>query len=129
MKFAPLYAALLVPLYYILSFRVISARRGARVEIGDGQNPELLRRIRVHANFVETVPFALILMAFAETGTMPRAMLHGIGVLLLVGRYAHAYALSQTPHVMRLRIVGMVLTFFAIGMGAAGSVQAFLSSH
>ncbi len=118
MLITPLFAALLTPLYFLLTARVIRYRREHRVEIGDGNQPELLRRMRVHANFTETVPFALLLMAFAELLHAPTLALYLVGTLLLLGRISHAYALSQTPHVMRLRVLGMVCTFGATAMAA-----------
>ncbi len=108
------YAALLAALFIVLSFRTIAARRAARVEIGDGRNDELLRRMRVHANCAEYVPIALLLMALAESLALPRPALHAIGVVLLLGRVVHAYALSQTPHILRLRVAGMMATITAI---------------
>jgi len=59
------YAALLAVLFLVLSVRVIGWRRESRVEFGHGEDSELLRRMRVHANFAEYVPFTLLLMALA----------------------------------------------------------------
>ncbi len=41
-------------------------------------------------------------------------MLHVFGIALLLGRSLHAYALSQTPHILALRVFGMVLTLGTI---------------
>ncbi|MDX2289384.1 MAG: MAPEG family protein [Hyphomicrobiaceae bacterium] len=119
MPITTLYAVPLAMLYVYLSFRVISHRRAARVEIGDGADRELLRRMRVHANCAEYLPIALVLMGLAESVGAPALVLHGIGAMLLAGRLMHAYALSQTPHILRVRVLGMVLTFTAIAIGAA----------
>lgn len=119
MPITTLYAGLLALVFVVLSFRTIGARRAARVEIGDGSDRELLRRMRVHANFAEYVPLALILMALAETLRSGALLLHGIGLTLLVGRIVHAYALSQSPHILRLRVAGMVATLTALMAAAA----------
>jgi uncharacterized membrane protein YecN with MAPEG domain len=37
---------------------------------------------------------------------------------LLAGRSVHAYGLSQTPHILRLRVTGMIMTFGAITLTA-----------
>ncbi|MEZ5844152.1 MAG: MAPEG family protein [Hyphomicrobiaceae bacterium] len=135
MPITTLYAALLTPLLVVLIFRVVGARRSGSVEIGDGGDRALLRRMRCHANFVETVPMALILMGLAESLKAPAPVLHAIGAALLVGRIVHAYALAQEPHILRLRIAGMVLTLTAItlaaGVGliralAAGALRPFV---
>lgn len=118
MAITALYASLLAVLFILLSVRVIAQRREARVEIGPGESKELLRRMRVHANFAEYVPFALVLMVLAESLKVPPPLLHLIGLLLLSGRIVHAYGLSQNPHILRARAWGMSLTFLAIVLAA-----------
>ncbi|KAB2848574.1 MAG: hypothetical protein F9K44_10460 [Hyphomicrobiaceae bacterium] len=112
------YAGLLCLLYLVLSFRVIFMRREARVEIGFGESKELLRRARVHANFAEYAPFAILLMGLAESLQARWLVLHFAGLTLFAGRLIHAYGLSQTPHIMPLRFSGMVLTFTSLLTGA-----------
>jgi len=112
------YASLLAFLFVLLSARVIAQRREARVELGAGESRELLRRSRVHANFAEYVPMALLLLAFAESLKVPSIVLHALGAALLVGRVLHAYGLSQTPHIVKWRVTGMVLTLATIGVAA-----------
>ncbi|HEY8248307.1 MAG TPA: MAPEG family protein [Hyphomicrobium sp.] len=112
------YAALLAVLFLFLSVRVIGWRRERRVEFGHGEDIELLRRMRVHANFAEYVPFTLLLMALAESMAPPHLLLHLAGLLLVAGRLLHAYGVSQSPAVMRYRIWGMWLTFIALGLAA-----------
>jgi hypothetical protein len=118
MPITALYAALLAVLFLFLSVRVINQRREARVEIGAGEDRELLRRMRVHANFAEYAPFSLVLMALAESLKAPSWWLHLIGLMLIAGRVIHAYALSQTPHILRFRVLGMTLTFAVMGAAA-----------
>lgn len=112
------YAALLAVLFIYLSVRVISWRRDRRVEFGHGEDLELLRRTRVHANFAEYAPFALLLMALAESMAPPDQVIHLAGMLLIAGRLLHAYGTSQSPPIMRYRVYGMYLTFAAIGTAA-----------
>jgi uncharacterized protein len=110
-----LYASLLAPLFIFLSLRVIRHRRGAKVGLGDGGNAELLRRMRVQANFAEYVPFALLLMALAESIQTPNWILHLAGIALVLGRCAHAYGVSQMPENFRFRVSGMAITFTVMG--------------
>ena len=118
MPITAFYAALLAGLFIFLSVRVIAQRREARIEVGAGDSPELLRRMRVHANFAEYVPFALLLMALAESLKAPSLVLHVLSLILLAGRLIHAYGLSQTPHILRYRVLGMTATFIVIGVTA-----------
>jgi uncharacterized membrane protein YecN with MAPEG domain len=118
MTITALYASFLALLFVFLSIRVIGWRRLVKVEIGHGDDNQLLRRMRVHANFAEYVPFTLLLMAMAESMTAPRPLIHLVGLLLIAGRLMHAYGLSQTPHILRYRVWGMMLTFFALSISA-----------
>lgn len=118
MPITAFYASLLAFLFLLLSARVMFQRREAAVEIGAGESPELFRRSRVHANFAEYVPLALLLLAFAESLKAPSAALHLLAVGLVAGRLLHAYGLSQTPHILKWRALGMVLTLAVIGLAA-----------
>jgi uncharacterized membrane protein YecN with MAPEG domain len=110
-----------------LSLRVIGQRRVARVSLGDGGNAELQRRCRVHANFAEYVPLALLLMVLAESQGWPDWVLHLVGGPLLVGRAAHAYGVSRAPELPRLRVVGMASTFAAIVFGSLAVLSGALA--
>ncbi len=118
MQITAFYASLLAVLFLYLSVRVIGRRREQRVELGHGESGELLRRMRVHANFAEYVPFTLLLMGLAESMVPPRIILHAVGITLVAGRLLHAYGLSQTPQILRYRVWGMTLTFLALGVAA-----------
>jgi uncharacterized membrane protein YecN with MAPEG domain len=118
MPITAFYAALLAGLFLFLSVRVIGWRRERRVEFGHGEDFELLRRMRVHANFAEYVPFALLLMALAESMAPPNLLLHASGIVLVAGRIIHAYGVSQSPPMMRLRTYGMAMTIAAIAIAA-----------
>jgi uncharacterized membrane protein YecN with MAPEG domain len=118
MPITAFYASLLTPIFIFLAIRVIQARRGARVAIGDGGDKILLRRMRVHANFAEYVPFALLLLALAESLGTNRWLLHGLGVALVAGRVVHAIGVSQAKENLNLRTAGMAGTFTVLA-GAA----------
>ena len=115
----PIYAALLALLYVALGVRVVSLRRTLAVSLGDADNPQLRRAIRVHANFAEYVPLALLLMYFVETRTQAGAFVHAIGIALLAGRIMHAYGVSRVDENTHARVVGMALTFAAMLIAAA----------
>jgi uncharacterized membrane protein YecN with MAPEG domain len=132
MPITALYVGLLAPLFILLSARVIGRRREAKVPLGPGEDAELLRRMRVHANFAEYTPFALVTLALAESVATPALVLHAVGALLLTGRYVHAYGVSQSPERFALRVFGMVTTFTAIATAAAaclfGAAGGFIGS-
>lgn len=118
MPIAALYASLMVPLFLLLASRVIRTRRGARVAIGDGGDALLMRRMRVHGNFAEYVPFALLLLALAENLGTNVLLLHGLGVVLVAGRIAHAFGMSQPEEKFVFRVAGVITTFGMMGIAA-----------
>ena len=95
LRIVPFYAALLAALYIFLSLRIVRLRQRNRIALGDAQNPRLQRAIRVHANFAEYVPFALLLAAFAELQQSSSLIIHLISLALLSGRVIHAYGVSK----------------------------------
>ena len=117
----PTYAALLAFLYIALAVRVMRARGTHRIALGTGGAAPLERRIRVHANFSEYVPFALLVLLMAELRGIRPVVLHLLSTCLLAGRLLHAFGVSQARENLRYRVAGMVLTFTALG-GAALAV-------
>lgn len=113
-----LWAALLAPLCLWLSIRVIGLRRRLRVAIGTGSQPEIERAMRAQANFAEYVPFALVLLALAEAGGAPAAVIHALGATLLAGRVAHGWGITRAQEDFRFRVAGMAATFGVIGCAA-----------
>jgi hypothetical protein len=113
------YAALLAMLFLALSWRTIQLRRRFRVAVGDGGHPELLRAMRVHANFAEYVPLALLLILMVEIGGSPAWLVHVLGLALVLARVSHAWGVSHTPENFRFRIAGMMTTFGVLGLAAA----------
>lgn len=122
MKITALYAGLLAPLFVLLAVQVIRLRYAHRIGVGDGGDPDLLRRMRVQANFAEYVPFALLLMALTESlGTRPW-LLHALGVVLLLARVSHAFGMSQPAETMAFRSAGVAGTFGVLLIAAATCV-------
>lgn len=115
----PIYAALLALLFVGLSVRTLRLRGALRIAVGDAGNPVMLRAMRVHANFAEYVPLALLVLHFAESAGAAPLLVHALGVALLLGRCAHAYGVSQVQEDLRFRVTGMALTFGALIAGAA----------
>lgn len=103
-----LYAALLGLMFLALGLYVTKGRMAHKISLGDGGNDDLQTRIRIHGNFAESVPFALILMMLVEMHGAPLASLHAMGIILIVSRVLHGYGM-QTK-ILRWRVVGVVLT-------------------
>jgi uncharacterized protein len=112
--FVGLFAIIQVPLTVLVGFRRVQTG----IQFMDGGDQTLLRRMRAHANFVETVPIVLLAMACAElTGAASWALWLG-GLSLLVGRLMHAAVLIIKGWGLP-RAIGMLLTFAPmLGFGA-----------
>ena len=113
----PLYAGLLALWFLVLSWRVVQRRRSG-IYLGDGGDQALLRVIRGHANFAEYVPLALLLMGMLELSRFSIYVLHALGIMLLVARLLHGYALSFTAQFTFGRLWGATLTFVVLAIEA-----------
>jgi len=118
MTITPVYAALLGLLFIALSVRVIRLRRARKVAIGAKGDPVIERAMRVHANFAEYAPLALLLIAMLELKGVGALWIHALGGLLLAGRALHAYGVSRPDEDFRFRVAGMSLTFSAIALAS-----------
>jgi uncharacterized membrane protein YecN with MAPEG domain len=116
MPITALYAGLLAPLFILLAVQVIRRRRGSKIAIGDGGDKALLRRMRVHGNFAEYVPLALVLMGLAESLGANLWLLHASGIALVAARLFHAAGVSQPKENFALRTAGMAGTFIVLGV-------------
>jgi uncharacterized protein len=89
----PLYAGVLALWFVILSVRVVNLRRRG-MSFGDDGEIGVIRIVRAQANFAEYVPLALLLMGFLEVNHYSIYLLHALGVMLVVARLFHGFALS-----------------------------------
>lgn len=114
MHITGIYAALSALLIIVLAFRVIVRRKSERIGIGDGDDRELAKRVRAHANAAETLPIGLILLLVLEWNQTMPWILHLFGIVLLLGRLLHAYGMSISSGASMGRILGMSLTLAAL---------------
>ena len=74
-----LYAALLAFAFVGLSIRTLRLRKRLRIVIGDAGDTSMLRAMRVHANFAEYVPLALVLILLIEAAGGAAWLVHVLG--------------------------------------------------
>ncbi len=122
-----LYAGINLLLLPILMFRVGGQRLKTKINLGDGGSPALLQRIRAHANFTETTPFALIgLLIMSMLSGTPAWLLHALGGGFTAGRVLHAHGMAQENALGTGRTVGAVLSLLTfVTMGAYFLFKAF----
>ena len=114
MPITPLYAAIFGIMLFVLSIRTIRARRKLQIAIGHADDAVMERAMRIHANFCEYVPIALLLIYLLEVMLGTSYWIHVLGGALLLGRLLHAYGVSRSREDLRFRVTGMLLTFTVI---------------
>ncbi|HHL43662.1 MAG TPA: hypothetical protein ENJ42_08595 [Hellea balneolensis] len=116
-----LFIAINLIILFTLTFLVIRQRRRHSIGIGDGNNEDLQRAIRVHGNFTEYTPLAMIaLMALAALGAHTH-LLWLLGGTFTLGRLMHAIGYSKNSGKSFGRFYGMVLSGMSI-LAMAGSL-------
>ena len=128
LQITALYASLLAFIYIKLSTNVIKLRRFHKVSLGYKNHKDLEQAIRAQANFIEYVPFSLILLSCLEINKIHPLIVFILGGLLLVGRFLHAksFTLPGTDKIKRVQ--GMKCTFWSIRLMAAMLIFSFLIS-
>ena len=106
----PVYAAIFALAFVALSLLVIKGRVAERVSLGAGNSKMLERRIRIHGNFAEYVPFALILFAFIEMRGISSWIVQALCAAMLLGRIMHVIGMTEGKN-FRFRQAGMLTTF------------------
>ena len=119
------YLGLLALLYLGLSINIIRYRLIFQVGIGSNGNKTLAKAIRVHANFIEYTPIAMLLLATYEMNGGNVSLIHGLGALFFVGRLLHVRGLSSSIGVTRARQFGMVASFIVIATLAIINIYQF----
>ena len=122
------YAGLLAIVVMVLAAHIGVLRSRTGISILDGGNVELAERIRRHANFTESVPLPLILMAAIETGGASAALLHGLGSALLVCRIAHPIGLRSDNIRHPLRALGAVGTQLVTLVATGAAIRQFMGA-
>ena len=107
------FAALLAIIQVAFTMRVIGMRFSSQVSLGDGGNDELLKRMRAHGNFVETVPIALILLLLNELSGVNANLLYGLGGAFVLGRLMHYAGVAFRVPIL-FRMIGMIVTILVI---------------
>ena len=112
-----LYLALFCVFATILAFGVGRLRGAGGPSVGDGGQMNVLVAMRRHGNFVEYVPYFMIMFVALELNGSSAMWLYGLGLAMLVGRICHALGLGE--EITALRGIGAGLTMLT-SLTAAG---------
>lgn len=124
-----LYAGLCTILVIFLAIRVVQWRFRHKIGLGDGGDRELLMRVRAHANAIENMPLALLLLGGMELNGYNPALIHGFGGVLFASRLAHSWGVSHSTGTSKGRLLGSLFTWLLMltmaGFAIYGYVQQF----
>ena len=120
-KITLLFASLHVLLMLALLVPISRHRHDHKIGLGDGGDKVLARKVRVHGNFIEHAPFALLMLGLLELSGLPAAWLWTMGSVLLLARVLHAVGFSRRPGYSVGRFSGTALTWLTfLAMALAG---------
>ena len=124
-----MYAGLCTLLVIFLALRVVRWRREHKIGLGHGDNIELQKRVRAHANATENMPLALILLGSLELTGFPPYMIHILGGTFLLSRLMHAWGVSHKEGYSKGRFWGMMLTWLPMIIMAAFAIVGSISAQ
>lgn len=115
-----------ITVIYVWHFtRCVRARFRYGISIGDDDNKVMRTRMRAHANFTETAPLFLILLAVVEISGGTRDWLLWAGIAFVVARIVHAFGMDRkAPNIFRAG--GMLVT---VGLLVGLAVYAIVLSY
>jgi hypothetical protein len=120
-----LYIGINLLLTLVLATLVVRQRAKHSVSLGDGGNADVERAIRAHGNNVEYVAIALPgLIALGLLGAS-LTLLHAAGLLVTVGRVAHAIGISNGISIFRQ--LGTLATWIGVAVLGVGCLWAVLA--
>ncbi len=104
------FIAILALIQFPMTVAVGAYRTKTDIRFLNGGDDEMVRRVRAHGNFIETVPMALLAMAAAGYAGTHALLLWLGGGLLLTGRLVHYITIRRSGWGPG-RSAGMAMTF------------------
>jgi uncharacterized protein len=96
-----------------LMARCGQARTSEKVSIGDGGSEIVIRRMRAHANFIESAPIVLVLIAALELTGGTSTWLWTVGIAYTIGRLLHPLGMDGGAFA-KGRLIGTLLTMLTL---------------
>ncbi|PHS26004.1 MAG: hypothetical protein COA85_06405 [Robiginitomaculum sp.] len=91
---ASLYLAFNLILLLVLGWRTAKARQATGIGLGHGDNEDMMRAMRIHANFAEYAPLTMVgLLALAAIGA-PVLLIHVLGSVFTLARIGHGFGFT-----------------------------------
>lgn len=115
-----LYAGVLAALHVVLAEAVL--RTYVLRMLNKNDDAAVQKAQRVHANFAEYVPHALLMIGLLEMGGAPRLAIHGLGSLLVLGRVLHVWGMYMKQVINPARTSGTQITMFVLLASGVGAI-------
>ena len=96
-----------------LMIRVGQVRSAEKVFVGDDGNERVTRRMRAHANFVESAPFVVLLIGVIELAGKGQPWLAYVAGAYFIGRILHAFGM-EGGSLQWGRFVGTIITLLTL---------------
>src|SRR6185312_14074114 len=100
-------AVFLAVLQMLLLLYTARGRGKYRTGLGEGEAPQLLKRIRMHGNLAENAPLFLILLGLVETSGQWALYVPWFAIAFAVVRVSHAMGLAISAGVTPFRFIGV----------------------
>lgn len=123
-----LYLAIFAVFAGFLAFLPGKIRGSSGISIGDGGRPDLLLAMRRHANFVEYVPYFMLMFAALELNGSGAMLLHILGLGMIFARTMHAIGIKADTIQSTPRGIGAGLTLLFTLVAAVVLVMQFLKA-
>jgi uncharacterized membrane protein YecN with MAPEG domain len=127
MPITGLYAGLLTLISLYLWMGVSGTRMKTRISLLHGDDLHLAEKVRRHANFSEHVPLALVLLGIIEINHARAGLLHGLGIVLTLGRVLHPLGIRHDVIPHPLRGIGAGATFVVTLVAGAVAIWQYVS--
>ena len=112
---SPIYVSLLALLIIFLAYRVTTFRRSEQISLGEEKSSKAMKSaIRAHANAVENIPIAALLLLMLELNSLNPILLHIFGSIVVLSRLGHAWGLSKYNGPSTGRYYGTLFTWLCI---------------
>ena len=119
---AALWSGVLILILLALSGLVVRRRQRHQIAFGDAGNVEMTSAARAFGNASEYIPAGLIALVLLALVGAPAALVHAVGVTLVVGRLIHALGLVFQTGPSLGRSLGMLMTWIALLVGAVSLI-------
>jgi uncharacterized membrane protein YecN with MAPEG domain len=103
----------------LLSLNVSRFRIRHRTSLSTDKHPDLYKSIRSHGNFIENIPFSLLLMIGLESYGASSVILHSVGLTTLLSRAMFSFGITRKSAVNLYRQIGITIGHLTLLTGAS----------